>query len=59
MAPRSSTKRYYRKRVKGSRCRGKASKACRKSIRCRMTKGSAKRVRFCRKRTNKHRRKRM
>ena len=57
MAPRTSTRKYYRKRVKGSMCRGKAPKPCRKMHSCRMTKGSAKRVHFCRKRTNTHRRK--
>ncbi len=53
--PGSSTRRYYRKRIRGSHCRGKAPKSCRKKASCRMTRGSAKRRHFCRKRTNTHR----
>ncbi len=53
--PGSSTRRYYRKRVRGSMCRGKSPKPCRKMHSCRMTKGSSKRSHFCRKRTNTHR----
>ena len=59
MGPRSSTRRYYRKRVRGSMCRGKVPKSCRKIHSCRMTRGSAKRVHFCRKKTNTHRRRKM
>lgn len=56
MAPSTSARVYYRKRVKGSMCTGKAPKSCRKMHSCRMTKGSSKRRHFCRKRTNTHRR---
>lgn len=52
MALSASTRKYYRNRVKGSMCRGKAPKPCRKIKSCRMTKASAKRIHFCRKKTN-------
>ena len=54
--PGSSTRRHYRKSVKGSRCRGKAPKPCRKITSCRMTRTSSKRNHFCRKCKNTHRR---
>jgi hypothetical protein len=56
MAPSSSARRYYRKRVKGSMCTGKAPKPCRKIKSCRMTRTTTKRKHFCRKKTNTHRR---
>ncbi len=52
MATTASARRYYRARVKGSMCTGKAPKPCRKILSCRMTRTSTKRKHFCRKRTN-------
>ena len=43
---------YYRKRVKGSMCTNKSTKACRKIKSCKNTRRTAKRSNFCRKRTN-------
>lgn len=56
MATTLSARRYYRKRVKGSMCTGKAAKSCRKIKSCKNTKRSAKRREFCRKRKNTRRR---
>ena len=53
----ASARKYYRNRLKGSMCRGKAPKPCRKIKSCRMTKTSAKRIHFCRKKTNTRRKK--
>ena len=53
----ASARKYYRNRLKGSMCRGKAPKPCRKIKSCRMTKTSAKRNHFCRKKTNTRRKK--
>ena len=52
MATTLSARKYYRKRVKGSMCTGKAAKSCRKIKSCKNTKRSAKRREFCRKRKN-------
>ena len=52
MATTLSARRYYRKRVKGSMCTGKASKACRKIKSCKNTRRTGKRREFCRKRKN-------
>ncbi len=52
MATTLSARRYYRKRVKGSMCTGKAAKSCRKIKSCKNTKRSNKRRNFCRKRHN-------
>ena len=47
MAPRSSAKRSYRKRVRSSPCRGKGRTTCRATKRCKYTSG--KKRSFCRK----------
>ena len=52
MATTLSARRYYRKRVKGSMCSGKAAKSCRKIKSCKNTRRTGKRRGFCRKRTN-------
>ncbi len=49
MATTLSARRHYRRQVKGSACRGKIKKSCRKSPSCRLTK-SGKRKSYCRKR---------
>ncbi len=52
MAITASANRYYKMRSKGSMCSGKLGKACRKIKSCRMTRNTAKRAHFCRKKTN-------
>jgi len=47
MAPRSSAKRSYRKRVRSSPCRGKRRNVCQATKRCKYSKG--KKRSFCRK----------
>ena len=54
--PRSSAKRSYRRRVKGSRCRGKRASSCRQAPGCKMSMG--KKRSFCRKTRNARRGKR-
>lgn len=49
MATTLSARRHYRKQVRGSACRGKVKKSCRKAPSCRLTK-SGKRKSYCRKR---------
>ncbi len=55
MAPRSSTRRYYRRQVKSSSCRGKGAYACVTMSNCKVAKRSGKK--YCRKRANTRRRK--
>ena len=57
MAPRTSTRRYYRKQVRSSTCRGKGPYACVTMSNCKVA--SRKGKKYCRKRANTHRRKRM
>ena len=57
MAPRSSTRRYYRRQVKSSSCRGKGAYACVTMNNCKVATRKGKK--YCRKRANTHRRKRM
>lgn len=52
MATTLAQRKIYRGRTKSSVCRKKAPKTCRKSRSCRMTRGSAKRKHFCRKKRN-------
>ena len=55
MAPRSSAKRSYRKRVRSSPCRGKGPAVCRATKRCKYVSKGKKRS-FCRKTKNTKRR---
>ena len=55
MAPRSSAKRSYRKRVRSSPCRGKGRTTCRATKRCKYVSKGKKRS-FCRKTKNTKRR---
>ena len=55
MAPRSSAKRSYRKRVRSSPCRGKGPAVCRATKRCKYVSKGKKRS-FCRKTNNTRRR---
>ena len=52
MAITASANKYYKKRSKGSMCTGKTGKRCRNIKSCRMTRTTAKRNHFCRKKTN-------
>ena len=45
-----SARRHYRKQVRASSCRGKIKKSCKNLASCRVTRGSAKRKSYCRKR---------
>jgi len=56
MSASTSARKYYRMRIKGSMCRKKAPKSCRKIKSCRMTRTTTKRKHFCRKKTNTRRR---
>jgi len=47
-----ASRQYYRKRVNGSMCRMKKPKSCRKIKSCRMTRTTANKTHYCRKRKN-------
>lgn len=47
-----SARRHYRNRVGRSMCRGKTSGKCYRIKSCKVTKGSEKRKKYCRKRRN-------
>ena len=52
MASTLAQRKIYRDRIKSSVCRKKAPKPCRNIRSCRVTRGSAKRKHFCRKKRN-------
>ncbi len=56
MATTLAQRKYYRMRLKGSKCRNKWPKPCAKIKSCRMTKTTEKRRHYCRRKTNTRRR---
>lgn len=50
-----SRRQHYRSRIKKSMCRGRTAGKCFRFKACKMTKGSSKRRKYCRKRSNKKR----